>query len=87
MNGHGRLEIRTRRYGSELSVTIADTGAGIAPRDLPHVFEPFFTTKPTGTGLGLAVVQGIVKEHGGRIHVESHPGHGTRVTLSLPIAV
>jgi len=87
MNGHGRLEIRTSVEGSEIIVAITDSGSGIAPKDLPHVFEPFYTTKPTGTGLGLAVVQGIVKEHGGRIAVESHPGQGTTMLLSLPIAV
>jgi two-component system sensor histidine kinase HydH len=87
MNGHGRLEIRTTIEGSDLAVSIADSGAGIAPKDLPHIFEPFYTTKETGTGLGLAVVQGIVKEHGGRITVESQPGRGTVLTLYLPVAV
>lgn len=87
MNGRGALELRTDVNGAECTVTVADSGVGIAPDALPHIFEPFFTTKSTGTGLGLAVVQGIVKEHGGRIHVESHPGQGTRVTLSLPIAI
>ena len=83
----GRLDVQTAIQGPELRVTIADNGAGINPQDLPHIFEPFFTTKPTGTGLGLAVVHGIIKEHSGRITVESHPGQGTRVTLTLPIAV
>jgi two-component system, NtrC family, sensor histidine kinase HydH len=85
MNGQGRLTIQTARSGSELVVTITDNGPGIAPTDLPHVFEPFYTTKPTGTGLGLAVVQGIVKEHGGRIDVASQPGQGTKIRLCLPI--
>ncbi|MBI3321506.1 MAG: GAF domain-containing protein [Candidatus Omnitrophica bacterium] len=87
MNGQGRLEIRSAIQGAELAVTITDSGPGIAPKDLPHIFEPFFTTKPTGTGLGLAVVHGIITEHGGRIAVASQPGQGTSVTLSLPIAV
>ena len=86
VNGGARLDIRTAVEGSSLSVTIADNGCGIAPKDLPHVFEPFYTTKPTGTGLGLAVAQGIVTEHGGQIEVESRPGEGTRLTLHLPIA-
>ena len=86
MNGSGRMEIGTASAGSELTVTIADNGAGIASKDLPHIFEPFFTTKTTGTGLGLAVVHGIVKEHGGRITIKSHPGQGTRITLSFPMA-
>ncbi len=87
MNGAGRLELQTTSNGSELTVTIADNGAGISPKDLPHVFEPFFTTKSTGTGLGLAVVHGIVKEHGGRIQVDSYPGEGTRMTLHFPVAI
>jgi signal transduction histidine kinase len=86
-NGHGQLDVHTAERGDELVVTIADNGSGISPKDLPHIFEPFFTTKTNGTGLGLAVVQGIIKEHGGRIAVESYPGQGTRFALSLPIAV
>jgi signal transduction histidine kinase len=86
MNGAGRLEIDAASAGAELAVTISDNGAGIAPKDLSRIFEPFFTTKSEGTGLGLAVVHGIVTEHGGRISVESHPGRGTRVTLTLPLA-
>ena len=87
MNGSGRLEIQTSVQGAELTVTVADNGAGISPKDLPHVFEPFFTTKTTGTGLGLAVVQGIIKEHGGRIDIQSRPGQGTTMTLYLPVVV
>lgn len=87
MNGHGRLTVGTEVRGSECCVTIADNGSGIDPKDLPQIFEPFFTTKPSGTGLGLAVVQGIIREHGGRIDVESQPGQGTRVRISLPIAI
>ena len=84
---HGRIVVTTEVRGSEYCVTIADNGSGIAPQYLPQIFEPFFTTKPSGTGLGLAVVQGIVREHGGRIDVESQPGQGTRVRISLPIAI
>ena len=50
-----------------------------------HIVEPFFTTKAGGTGLGLAVVQGIVQEHHGRITIESPPGSGTTVRLTLPV--
>ena len=86
MNGCGRLEVHATVEGSKAVVSIRDDGSGIAPKDLPHVFEPFFTTKPSGTGLGLSVVQGIINEHGGTIHVASQPGSGTTVTLHLPIA-
>ncbi|HZS35023.1 MAG TPA: ATP-binding protein [Methylomirabilota bacterium] len=65
-------------------LVIADTGPGIAPRDLPHLFEPFYTTKASGTGLGLAVSYGIVQDHGGTIEVESSPGKGATFTLSFP---
>ena len=86
MNGEARLEIRTAVDGPNLFVTIADNGCGIAPKDLPHIFEPFYTTKATGTGLGLAVVHGIVREHGGRITVDSQIGHGTTLRVLLPLA-
>jgi PAS domain S-box-containing protein len=68
-----------------LVVTIRDTGAGIAPQDLPHIFDPFFTTKSQGTGLGLSVAHGIIHEHGGVIHVDSPPGGGTVFEIVLPM--
>jgi CheY-like chemotaxis protein len=68
-------------------ISVQDTGAGIAPEALPRVFDPFFTTKEPGrgTGLGLAMVYGFVKNHDGDVKVESEPGHGARVTISLPL--
>jgi len=86
VNGRGRLELRTTLEGPNLAVTIADNGCGIAPKNLPRLFEPFYTTKATGTGLGLAIVHGIVREHGGRVAVESRLGQGTRLILHLPLA-
>ena len=87
----GRLEIRcgrddTGRRPARSWIRVQDEGPGIAPGDLPHVFEPFFTTKPAGegTGLGLAVAQAIVEEHGGTITVRSEPGRGTAFTVALP---
>ncbi|MBI4957216.1 MAG: PAS domain-containing protein [Myxococcales bacterium] len=67
-------------------VTIADTGAGIAPEVLGRIFDPFFTTKATGvgTGLGLWICERILAELGGEIAVASEPGRGTRVTVVLP---
>ena len=64
--------------GSWLYLVVADTGTGITAADLPHIFEPFFTTKGPGigSGLGLAQVYGIVKQHGGEIAVASTPGQG-----------
>ena len=87
MNGTGRLALAITRRNTELEVAIRDTGTGIVPEHLSRVFEPFFTTKETGTGLGLAVVQHIVEQHGGRIDIQSQPGQGTQVRISLPIAV
>ena len=72
--------------GEWVQVMVSDTGTGILPEVMPHLFEPFFTTKPVGqgTGLGLAQVYGIVKQHGGEIDVESQVGRGTAFTLYLP---
>lgn len=74
--------------GSYLKLSISDTGHGIAPESINRIFDPYFTTKPTGegTGLGLATVHGIVKDHGGRIKVYSEPGAGTTFHVFLPVA-
>ena len=66
-------------------ITVADTGCGIAPKDLSRIYDPYFTTKSTGTGIGLAIVHRILEFHNGRIHVESEEGQGTTVTLLLPL--
>ena len=68
----------------QLQITIQDTGSGIAPEYMGHLFEPFFTTKAAGTGLGLAVTQRIIQEHGGSILAESRPGQGTTFSVRLP---
>lgn len=72
--------------GSWIQLSISDTGVGIPENILPHIFDPFYTTKPTGkgTGLGLAQVYGIVKQHGGCIDVESVLGEGTTFRLFFP---
>jgi two-component system, NtrC family, sensor kinase len=67
-------------------ITVADHGPGIPPEHLPRLFDPFFTTKEPGegTGLGLSVAHGIVRDHGGWIEVESALGEGSRFTILLP---
>ena len=76
-------QLEARRYAR---ITVSDTGEGMNPETVRHMFEPFFTTKlpGEGTGLGLAVVDGIVRDHEGSISVTSEPGQGTTVTIFLP---
>ena len=72
--------------GSYLELTVSDTGHGMTPQLMKRIFEPYFTTKKTGegTGMGLAVIHGIVKSHGGDISVQSQPGKGTTFKVFLP---
>jgi len=87
--GHnvGEVSIQTRLEGETVTVSVSDTGDGIAPEHLSQIFDPFFTTKPVGegTGLGLSITYGIVERHGGTITVESRVGSGTTFTVALPI--
>ncbi len=74
------------KSGEYLQLTVSDTGCGISPDIMDRIFEPFFTTKEPGKGcgIGLSVVHGILKDHGGAITVESEPGKGSRFTVYLP---
>jgi two-component system NtrC family sensor kinase len=82
----GVLKIGSRRQGSTVLVEVSDTGIGIPQQNISKIFEPFFTTKEIGkgTGLGLAVCYGILTEHEGSLDVQSTPGVGTTITISLP---
>jgi two-component system, cell cycle sensor histidine kinase and response regulator CckA len=81
-SAHPRLQA-----GDHLLLEVADSGSGIAAADLPHIFEPFFTTKAQGkgSGMGLAMVYGIVQDHAGAIEVHSQPGQGTTFRLYFPL--
>jgi CheY-like chemotaxis protein len=75
------------RPGLHACLTVRDTGCGMTPEVLARIYEPFFTTRPQGegTGMGLAVVHGIVADHGGAIAVESAPGRGSTFRVLLPV--
>jgi PAS domain S-box-containing protein len=101
MPGGGRLLVEVRpttidsayagshawaRLGDYFEVSVTDTGIGMDETTLGRVFEPFFTTRPQGTGLGLAVVHGIIEQHRGLIHIESRPAMGTIARVLFPMA-
>jgi signal transduction histidine kinase len=76
----------TTRVSDQLEIAVSDTGPGIAPDILPRIFEPLFSTKSFGTGLGLPTVKQLVEQHRGTISIDSKPGHGAVVRISLPIS-
>ncbi|MHB8900635.1 MAG: sensor histidine kinase, partial [Thermoguttaceae bacterium] len=86
VDGDKELSIRMRGDSEEAVIEVADTGVGIPAESLPHIYEPFFSTKETENrvGLGLAVVYGIVRRHGGTIDAESAVGQGTVFRIHLP---
>jgi PAS domain S-box-containing protein len=97
MPSGGRITLATSdRYGSEgtdkelrsLAIVVSDTGTGMAPHVQHRIFEPFFTTKPpgSGTGLGLATADAVVRSYGGTITVESRMGEGTTFVITLPLS-
>ncbi|MDK2860847.1 MAG: two-component system, NtrC family, sensor histidine kinase HydH [Thermodesulfobacterium sp.] len=80
-----KISVATQREGGFVVISVKDTGEGIPEELLDKVFEPFFTTKVTGSGLGLACVEKIVREHGGKVSVFSKKGEGTEFKVFLPI--
>jgi signal transduction histidine kinase len=84
MTRGGTLTLQTGEGADGVWMSVADTGGGIPQEQINRIFEPFFTTKKTGTGLGLMIVQRIVRTHGGKIELESHVGRGTTFRVWLP---
>jgi len=86
MPAGGMLEVRTAAHNGSVEIEVADTGPGIPREHIHRIFDPFFTTKASGrgTGLGLSVSYGIIKEHAGKIDVRSTPGKGTSFHVEFP---
>ncbi|MFQ5500951.1 MAG: heavy metal sensor histidine kinase [Phycisphaerae bacterium] len=94
MNNHGQIDVSLKRTDHSATIRVADTGPGIPADDLQHVFERFYRvdrarsrSRNHGTGLGLPICRSIVRAHGGEIKIESRPGMGTTVSVSLPVEV
>ncbi|MEL6820647.1 MAG: ATP-binding protein, partial [Calditrichota bacterium] len=87
ISGKGAIRVRTRSENNTVFIEVNDTGKGIPADIRDKIFDPFFTTKDVGegTGLGLSISYNIIKEHGGKIRVESKPGEGTEFIIALPI--
>jgi two-component system, NtrC family, sensor kinase len=83
-NGGGQVVVRTRGEHGRVEIAVEDNGIGIPSELIPRLFDPFFSTKERGNGLGLALTQQIIQDHGGEIHVASRVGRGTTFTLSVP---
>lgn len=86
----GEISLTARQKGNVVQVTIADTGAGIPPEEIPYIFDRYWQaerTKDLGTGLGLAITKGIVEAHGGKLWVNSEPGKGSQFHFTVPMAI
>ncbi len=87
----GKIELLARGCGEYVKISVKDNGIGVPEKDIPHLFERFYrvdrsrTSETGGTGLGLAIAKEIVEAHGGDIEVESKPGKGTTVSVTLPV--
>ncbi|MDH3598090.1 MAG: response regulator [Candidatus Tectomicrobia bacterium] len=81
----GELTVTTAHEDTVITISVTDTGPGIAPEHVQRIFDPFFTTKQSGTGLGMSLSYGLIKEHGGELTATSPPGEGATFTMTLPI--
>jgi signal transduction histidine kinase len=84
MPNGGSLQIIAQEDDIQVTIRVIDSGPGISAEALPHVKDPFFTTKTYGNGLGLALVEQIIKGHGGRFNIQDGAIAGTVATISLP---
>ena len=80
------IDVQTSLYGKQVSLVIADSGAGFPPEIMANAFEPYVTTKPKGTGLGLPIVKKIIEEHGGKISLANRDGGGAEIRIRLLVA-
>ena len=85
MTTGGTLTLQTGETSDGVWVSVTDTGGGIPQEQINRIFEPFYTTKKKGSGLGLMIVQRIVRAHNGRIELDSHVGRGTTFRIWLPL--
>jgi signal transduction histidine kinase len=83
----GSASVEARLLDDTVEITVRDDGRGIAPDEIDHVFDPFYTTREDGTGLGLTIVRRIADAHGADLCIESEPGLGTTIRLSMPRTV
>jgi signal transduction histidine kinase len=86
MREGGTLSVAVDRTDESLRLEIADTGPGIGDEELKKIFEPFYTTKTQGLGLGMPYAKKIIEQHGGTISLNSRPGEGTTISITLPAA-
>jgi signal transduction histidine kinase len=82
----GRVELALDQQNGLVSVAVQDTGPGIAADEVDRIFRPFWSRDGGGTGLGLAIARELATAHGGRIELQTEPGHGTRFELVLPLS-
>ena len=85
MPNGGRLEVACAADSAWFAIRFADTGPGIPAHVLSHILEPYFTTKENGSGLGLLIVERIVRAHGGELAIESSEGRGATFIVRLPL--
>ena len=88
IGNQGTIRVEASTSGTDrVKIAVVDSGKGIVPEQLAAIFTPYYTTKADGTGLGLAVVQNIIEQHGGTIQVDSPAGKGATFTLWLPVTL